>query len=104
MSDRYLAIENAQYIFNTMADFGDDIEFKEGGIIRTRAAFVLNKAKDLLKEIDRLGLFATLEKGIFADIKRGENAGKGLSGVVVKSDVYFNPFIDLMLNKNAEVK
>ena len=51
-----------------------------------------------------LGLFATLEKGIFADIKRGENAGKGLSGVVVKSDIYFNPFIDLMLNKNAEVK
>ena len=59
-----------------MADFGTDIEFKENGIIRNRAAFVLNKAKDLLKEIEGLGLFATLEKGIFADIKRSEDGGK----------------------------
>ncbi len=41
MSDRALAIENAQYIFRTMADFGSEIEFKEGGIIRSRAAEVL---------------------------------------------------------------
>lgn len=102
MSDRYLAIENAQYIFNTMADFGNDIEFKDNGIIKTRAAFVLNKAKDLLKEIDGLGLFATLEKGVFADIKRSEDGGKGLAGVVAKSGVYRNPFIDLML-KDREV-
>ncbi len=98
MSDRYLSIENAQYIFNTMADFGNDIEFKENGIIRNRASFVLNKAKDLLKEIEGLGLFATLEKGIFADIKRSEDGGKGLNGVVAKSGVYTNPFVDLMLN------
>ncbi len=103
MSDRYLSIENAQYIFNTMADFGNDIEFKENGIIRNRAAFVLNKAKDLLKEIEGLGLFATLEKGIFADIKRSEDGGKGLGGVVAKSGVYTNPFVDLML-KGREVK
>ena len=96
MSDRALAIENAQYIFRTMADLGSEIEFREGGIIRNRAAEVLQKAADLLGEIERIGLFATLEKGIFADIKRPQDGGKGLSGVVRKSDRYFNPFIEAM--------
>ena len=96
MSDRALAIENAQYIFRTMKDFGTEIEFKQGGFIQTRAQTVLAKAADLLKQIEKLGLFGTLEKGIFADIKRAKDAGKGLSGVVTKNDVYFNPFVDLM--------
>ncbi len=99
MSDRALAIENAQYIFRTMADLGNEIEFREGGIIRNRAAEVLQKAADLLSEIERIGLFATLEKGIFADIKRPQDGGKGLSGVVRKSDRYFNPFIEAMMER-----
>ena len=32
MSDRYLSIENAKYIFNNMKSIGDEMEFKEGGI------------------------------------------------------------------------
>ena len=96
MSDRALAIENAQYIFRTMADLGSEIEFREGGIIRKRAAEVLQKAADLLADIERIGLFNALEKGVFADIKRPQDGGKGLSGVVRKSDRYFNPFIEAM--------
>ena len=101
MSDRALAIENAQYIFRTMADLGDDIEFKPGGIIQNRAAEVRKKAASLLAEIERIGLFATLEKGVFADIKRPQDGGKGLAGVVEKSDRYFNPFIEKMFGKEA---
>ncbi len=37
MSDRYLAI-NAKYMFGNMKNIGDEVEFKEGGIIRNRAA------------------------------------------------------------------
>lgn len=96
MSDRALAIENAQYIFRTMKDFGSELQFKEGGIIQSRANEVLQKATDLLVEIEHQGMFATLEQGIFADIKRPKDGGKGLDGVVVKDDVYFNPFITLM--------
>ena len=55
-----------------------------------------DEAADLLAEIERISLFATLEKGIFADIKRPQDGGKGLSGVVRKSDRYFNPFIEAM--------
>ena len=96
MSDRALAIDSAKYIFDTMADLGGEIEFKDGGIIQSRAAEVLAKACDLLAEIDQKKLFSTLEQGIFAGIKRGRDAGKGLDGVVAKADGYFNPFIDLM--------
>ena len=97
MSDRALAIENAQYIFRTMRDLGEEIEFTADGRIARRAAEVLQKAADLLKEIETLKLFATLEKGIFADIKRRRDGGKGLNGVVMKGAVYFNPFIELFL-------
>ena len=96
MSDRALSIENAQYIFRTMKDFGEEIEFKKDGIIQSRAQEVLQKAADLLEEIEQQGMFATLEQGIFADIKRPKDGGKGLDGVVVKTDNYFNPFIALM--------
>jgi beta-lysine 5,6-aminomutase alpha subunit len=96
MSDRALAIENAQYIFRTMKDFGSEITFREGGIIQSRAQEVLRKAADLLAQIEQQGMFTTLEKGTFADIKRPMDGGKGLDGVVVKDHAYFNPFIALM--------
>ena len=96
MSDRAVSIENAQYIFRTMHDLGSEITFKEGGIIQNRANEVLKKAADLLGEIEEMGLFTTLEKGVFADIKRPRDGGKGLSGVVLKDECYFNPFIELM--------
>jgi beta-lysine 5,6-aminomutase alpha subunit len=96
MSDRALSIENAQYIFRTMKDFGSEVTYKDGGIIQTRANDVLTKATDLLSEIEKLGLFTTIEKGIFAGVKRPKDGGKGLSGVVFKDDKYFNPFIEEM--------
>ena len=96
MADRFLAIENAKYIFNNMAAIGDEVEFKEDGIIRRRAQFVLDKAVNLLKEIETEGLFTTLEKGNFGNVKRPKTGGKGLQGVVEKSVHYFNPFIEKM--------
>jgi beta-lysine 5,6-aminomutase alpha subunit len=97
MSDRALSIENAKYIFNNMEDLGSEITFKEGGIMQTRANEVLNKAHDLLREIEVEGLFKTLEKGKFGGVKRPIEGGKGLEGVVEKEKNYFNPFMELML-------
>lgn len=97
MSDRALAIENAQYVFNTMADLGDEINFKEGGFIQSRAHEVLSKTTTLLGEIEKNSLFTSLSKGVFADIKRPQDGGKGLNGVVEKDSVYFNPFVEKML-------
>ncbi|HPS72484.1 MAG TPA: lysine 5,6-aminomutase subunit alpha [Bacteroidales bacterium] len=100
MSDRYLAIENAKYIFNNMKNIGDEVEFKENGIIKTRASKVLNDAHELLDNMVKEGLFEALEKGMFGAIKRSKTGGKGLAGVVAKSDYYFNPFIALMKGSN----
>lgn len=100
MSDRALSIENAKYIFNNMEDFGNDIEFKKDGIMVNRAKEVLKKATELLKTIEGIGIFKTLEGGIFAGIKRPLDGGKGLAGVFEKDSSYFNPFIELMLGGN----
>lgn len=99
MSDRYLAIENAKYIFSNMKNIGDEVEYKENGIIRKRAKQVLDDAYDLLNNMHKEGLFNALEKGIFADIKRSKTGGKGYNGVLEKTDNYYNPYIALMKNK-----
>ncbi|MDX9781685.1 MAG: lysine 5,6-aminomutase subunit alpha [Bacteroidales bacterium] len=97
MSDRYLSIENARYIFNNMRKIGDEMEFKEGGIARKRAAEVLDSSIELLEKIDSEGLFSALEKGIFGNVKRPRNGGKGLAGVVEKGVNYMNPFVTIMM-------
>lgn len=96
MSDRFLSIENAKYIFNNMSSIGQEMEFKEGGIVRTRARFVLDKSIELLERINEEGLFNALEKGIFGDVKRSRTGGKGLEGVCEKGANYMNPFINLL--------
>ncbi len=99
MSDRYLSIENAKYIFNNMRSIGDEMEFKKDGICRKRAKLVLDNTILLLEEIVNEGLFSALEKGIFGDVKRPKNGGKGLAGVTAKGNNYLNPFIEIMKGK-----
>ncbi len=96
MSDRALSIENTRYIFNNLKSISEEITFKEGGIMEKRANDVLHNAFKLLREIEKEGLFRTIEKGIFAGIKRPINSGKGLEGVIEKEKDYYNPFIELI--------
>jgi beta-lysine 5,6-aminomutase alpha subunit len=96
MSDRYLSIENARYIFSNMRNIGDEVEFKEDGIIRRRAQLVLDEALKLLEGMEKEGLFSALEKGMFGDVKRPRNGGKGLNGVAARGQRYINPFIEMM--------
>ncbi|WP_270750040.1 lysine 5,6-aminomutase subunit alpha [Fusobacterium hominis] len=100
MSDRALSIENAKYIFNNMESLGSDIEYKKDGIMVNRAKEVLEKAAELLKTIEGIGIFKTLQDGVFAGIRRPVDGGKGLAGVFEKDSTYFNPFIDSMLGGN----
>ncbi|AEX84925.1 dioxygenase [Marinitoga sp. 1135] len=97
MSDRYLSIENARYIFNNLKNIGDEIEFKKDGIIQKRAQKVLDESIELLEKMVKDGLFVSLSKGTFANIKRPIDGGKGLDGVFEKGTHYFNPFIKKML-------
>ena len=99
VSDRALALDNASYIEKAMKNFGDEIEIKADGIISNRAKDVLNRAHDLLTEIEEIGLFKTLEKGTFADIKRPVDGGKGLKGVYKKDETYTNPVLNLLIEE-----
>jgi beta-lysine 5,6-aminomutase alpha subunit len=90
MSDRYLAIKNAKMIQKTMKSFGNEIEFKKDGLIQKRAQSVLKEASELLEQISKDGMFASLANGVFADTKRPIDGGKGLDGVFKKNENYVN--------------
>lgn len=102
LQDRYLSIENAEYIFSNARNLGDEIEFKKGGMIQNRAAEVLENAEELLTQIENDGLFQTIEQGKFGGVKRMRTGGKGLEGVAKKDSGYFNPFIELMLGGGSD--
>jgi len=94
MSDRYLALENAQYVMNTARHLGDEIMYRPGGLIQTRAQDVLQDATVLLERVSKEGLFSVLEAGVFADVFRPANGGKGADGVFEKGPNYYNPLED----------
>lgn len=97
MQDRYLSLENAGYVFNNARHLGDEVEFKKDGIIQKRAQSVLDEANKMLIQIEKDGLFTTIEEGKFGGVKRARDGGKGLEGVVIKDENYINPFIPMML-------
>ena len=101
LHDRALMIENAKYVFNNCKDLGEEIEFKKDGIIQKRAQKVLEEATKLIEEIERNGMYNTIEQGKFGGVKRSRTGGKGLRGVIKKDDEYYNPFIDLMLRRDV---
>ncbi|MFN6991574.1 MAG: lysine 5,6-aminomutase subunit alpha [Fervidobacterium sp.] len=97
LSDRYVAIDTAKYIFNNMRNIADEVIFKPGGIIQKRAQEVLDQAIELLEKMREDGLFKSIEKGVFANTKRTIKGGKGLDGVFEKGRYYFNPFEERLL-------
>lgn len=103
LQDRYLAIENAKYVHNNISDFLSEVSFKKDGIIVKRAHQVLDESVKMLEEISKIGLFEAIERGMFADIKRSRDGGKGLDGVVEKDDDYYNP-VEEYLKKRLGVR
>lgn len=97
IQDRFLAVQNAKYVFSTMRDLHEELQFTPGGRIEQRAQEVLAETVSILGEIERTGLPAAIAKGTFADISRTMTGGKGLDGVVEKAAGYYNPFPELML-------
>ena len=97
IQDRFLAIQNAKYVFGTMKDLHSEIEFKRGGLIEQRAQAVLAQADAMLAEIEAISLTSAIGKGMFAEISRTPTGGKGLDGVITKAGTYYNPFPQLML-------
>ncbi|MEA2208231.1 MAG: beta-lysine 5,6-aminomutase alpha subunit [Solirubrobacteraceae bacterium] len=94
--DRVLGLQNVEYVFNAARDLGEEIEFKRGGIIQTRAKDVLTGAHALLERIAETGLFEAIEQATFGDVSRRIDEGRGIEGIVETQDGYFNPVVSLM--------
>ncbi len=95
--DRVLGLECVRYVTTTAKDLHDEIEFREGGIVKTRARSVLSGARDLLGRIasGEDGLFGAISRGEFGAVKRARDAGRGRGGVFMRSSAYVNPFDQL---------
>lgn len=94
--DRVHGLENTRYVFDFARDLGDEIEFRPGGIIMTRAAEVLDAAHRMLQEIAEGGLFEAIGQGCFGNVPRRADQGRGAEGIVDFQPGYLNPFTGLM--------
>ncbi len=90
--DRYLALQNARYIRRNLEHLGEELEIRPGGRLEQRAVQVLRECQELLERIAGQTLYEALEAGTFAGIARPPEGGRGLDGVVRKTDRYWNPF------------
>ncbi|CAN5598441.1 D-lysine 5,6-aminomutase subunit alpha [soil metagenome] len=99
LSDRDLAIENANYIFGGSIALAGELRFEPGGDVERRANQVLEETRQMLAKVADIGMFAAIEAGMFADTVRARTGGKGLSGVVVRSEDYANPVTDLLSHR-----
>jgi beta-lysine 5,6-aminomutase alpha subunit len=93
LMDRYLALKATRYVHRACKHLGDEIEFKNDGIVARRAAQVLGEAHDLLAEVQRDSIWEAIAQGAFADVKRARTGGKGHAGVVERSKDYVNPLL-----------
>lgn len=103
MQDRFLSLESAKLVFQTIGRLQDDILFAAGGLVQQRARETLQKAVNMLEEIQKIGLFSALELGMFADISRKPTEGRGLNGVIAKHPRYLNPFLTLFQSENKAI-
>ncbi len=94
--DRVLGLQDVDYVFNTARDLGEEIEFKPGGIIQTRAREVLTGAQELLERIAGTGLFEAIAEATFGDVSRTVGEGRGIEGIVETGEGYLNPVTELM--------
>lgn len=99
LQDRFWALKNANYIFHGARHIGDEVTFVPNGKIARRAHTVLENAYKHLRKVETMGLMTAIGKGLFAEIERDENGGKGLEGVFQKDRDYFNPVLDLLKEK-----
>jgi beta-lysine 5,6-aminomutase alpha subunit len=97
LQDRFLSIRSALYVFNAARDLGEQFEWREDSLVARWANQILRDAVELLGQMDNLGLFKGLEAGLFADIRRSPEGGRGLEGVVERDGAYFNPFYERLL-------
>jgi beta-lysine 5,6-aminomutase alpha subunit len=101
VADRYLALQNINYVENFASGLMNEFELKPDGHIARRAGQVLGEAVAQLSHIREVGLVGALGEGAFGDVKRMPDGGKGLEGVFAKRSDYHNPFWTELENRSG---
>jgi beta-lysine 5,6-aminomutase alpha subunit len=96
LSDRDLALENVRYVRNACGNLAEDFHPPANGFIQQRARHVLGESIELLERICDDGLLNAIADGTFGVTKRPADGGRGLDGVVVQADDYYNPATALL--------
>jgi beta-lysine 5,6-aminomutase alpha subunit len=96
LSDRHLALENANYVFGGAAGLAGELRFELGGGVERRASQVLEECRQMLQKVAEIGMFEAIEAGMFGDTVRMRDKGKGLDGVIRRDPAYANPISDLL--------
>ncbi len=98
ISDRDLALQNVRYVLNAAGNLHQDFYPQPGGFIAKRAHQVLGDTIGLLENIGDhdQGLLDAIADGTFGLMKRPADGGRGLDGVAVKADDYYNPTTELL--------
>jgi beta-lysine 5,6-aminomutase alpha subunit len=96
LADRDLALENVRYVRDACAGLTEDFVPARDGFIAQRARQVLAEAVELLERIADEGLFEAIADGTFGVTRRPADGGRGLDGVVVRADGYYNPAAEML--------
>src|SRR5256714_3221825 len=97
LQDRFLSIRSALYVFNAARDLSEQFDWREDSLVALWANQVLREAVELLREMEKLGLFKGIEAGLFANIKRSPEGGRGLEGELQRDVTCFSPFYEELL-------
>ena len=98
ISDRDLALQNVRYVMNAAGALHEDFRPTPDGFIASRARTVLGESIDLLERIvdHPHGLLDAIADGTFGLMKRPADAGRGLEGVALKAEGYYNPATEML--------
>ncbi|MDR7276047.1 lysine 5,6-aminomutase subunit alpha [Catenuloplanes atrovinosus] len=96
LSDRDVALRNVRYVLHAAGNMAEDFVPAPGGFVQRRAHQVLAEAVTLLERIAGESLLTAIAHGTFGIMRRPPDRGRGLSGVARVSDVYYNPFAELL--------
>ena len=91
VQDRYTALKNFDYVSRYSRSFGAEFIARPDGVIAKRAAAVLADAQLLLTAIAEEGLFASIGRGAFGNVRRAPDGGRGLDGVFAVGPDYLDP-------------
>jgi beta-lysine 5,6-aminomutase alpha subunit len=100
ISDRDLALQNVRYVMNATGKLHEDFRPAPDGFIANRARQVLGETIDLLEKIadepGRAPLLEAIADGTFGLMKRPPTGGRGLDGVALKAEDYWNPATEIL--------